>query len=411
MGSNLAYLLSAACGAAIFIYKLPALLRAPQQARRTIRPLCLGGLVTFASFFFAAPTIAEQARALTGIANLAPLLVHIFSIGVVCAAQTLVLNWRFDAPQAWQRSRRVLIGGAVVMTAMCVLFALSPRVEERHLDFTMAFATTPYLAEFIILYFVAYLLGFCDVVYQCWRGARDTPDDKKWLRRGIRLTAIGMLFTVAYAVISVVAVVAAWFGVDLSYWGAFVAPRVTTLGVPEFLVAISIASWGPRLPSVRQAVRNWWTSGRDCRRLRPLWTLLKDVDPRMVHTPRTLADRISIEFRLFWRVVEINDWLERLRALADPDLATVAAHRAADVGLPDEQAAALVEAAQIRVALRAFFRGAPRRTRAALEGTPAPENKHAFATERGRLVAVAQALASPHLPGLIPDQHEAEATR
>jgi hypothetical protein len=33
---------------------------------------------------------------------------------------------------------------------------------------------------------------------------------------------------------------------------------------------------------------------------------LRQVDPSMIHSPRSVTEFFSIQFRLFWRVVKIN---------------------------------------------------------------------------------------------------------
>jgi hypothetical protein len=343
-------------------------------------------------FLVAAPTVASYVNRVTAVPNLSRLIIYTFGVGLACSAQMLVINWRYERSRAERVVRRILVLSGAVVVLMCLLFWLGSGVPDRAQEFPAVFAREPYLAAFLVIYHCAYGAGIVNAMYHSWRGASETPGDKIWLRRAIRLTTVGMSFGAAYAVLTLVAVVTAWFGKDLGYLSVTVAPVIVMFGVPEFLVAITVATWGPRLHSVRPWMSDQHAKLRDYITLGPLWRTLRQVDPGMVHSPRLLSERLSIEFRLFWRVVEINDWLEQLRRFDDPEVAAAAARRARDLGLPAEQVPGLVEAAQIKTALRARERdqedgGA----HGAEEHNPAPENKFAFVAERARLVSVAKA--------------------
>jgi hypothetical protein len=307
----------------------------------------------------------------------------------------MILNWRHPLEQARRRTRWTVFSYGLVIAAMITLFALSPTAEEHHHDFVSTFATTHYLAEFLVLFFVVYVGSLINITYLCLRWASDTPANQPWLRRGLRLTSVGILFPIGYGTISLTAVVGSWFGADLYYWGVK-APDVIGPGVPICLAGLTIAAWGPRLPSIPEWVARRRADLRDYRQLRPLWLALRPIGPAMVHAPGTLRERFSIESRLFFRIIEINDWLHQLGAHRDPMVAETLARRGADLGLATSDILALEEAARIMAALGARSHGRRAGRRASSDQHDPPvETRHAFASERTRLVLTARALSSP----------------
>jgi len=278
---------------------------------------------------------------------------------------------------------------------LLALFALRPPTTEHHHDFLPAFMTTHYLAEFLTLFCVVYTGSMANISYLCLSWAGDTPDDQPWLRRGLRLTAIGFLFPVGYGIVSLVTIVGTWFGADLYSWG-LAAPNITSPGVPICLAGFTIAAWGPRLPLVREWLANRRADLSDYWQLRPLWQTLKPVDPTMVHTPGSLRERFSLEFRLFFRVIEINDWLHQLRTYRDPRVAEILAQRARDTGMTIHDMPAAEEATHILTAVAARAHGrTPGHTDVAGHDDVPCTTSHAFAGERARLVLTARALTCP----------------
>ncbi|WP_367127994.1 MAB_1171c family putative transporter [Saccharothrix sp. HUAS TT1] len=398
------YLLSACGVLALLAHKYRAFRQAPPEHRAAVLPICLACATAAPAFLFLAPVVGVNVDRLTGVPNLSVILVYGFGVAFVAANQAMLLYWRHPPARAWRATRRVLAASAVVLAVLVALFALGAPGEEHHGDFPAAFADEPYLAELLVLYHVTYLVGLLNVVRLCWLWADGTPADQPWLRRGLRLNAVGVLLGSCYAVVVLVAVVGSWFGAELDSWST-AAPRTLNLAVPVVVVGASIAAWGPRLSywgerwgRVREAVR-------DHARLRPLWRALRAVDPAMRHVPGTVRERVDPEHRLFWRVIEINDWAHRLRGGHDPAVVGAVERRAAALGLGEDEVWAAREAARIKAALDARARGGtagggadgrglePAQDHAEQEGPL--QAKHAFAGERSRLVAVAEAFAGP----------------
>lgn len=379
----------------LFCYKYLALRQAPPERKRVIRPILATCWAAGLAFLCNAPAVGVSLDRLIGIPNLSMLAVYVLGVTMACTLRVMILNWRYPLEQARRRTRWTVFCYGLVIATMITLFALSPTAEEHHRDFVPTFATTHYLAEFLVLFFVVYISSLINITYLCLRWASDTPANQQWLRRGLRLMSVGILFPIGYGIISLVTVVGSWFGADLYYWGV-IAPDVTGPGVPICLAGLTIAAWGPRLPSIREWVTQRRADLRDYRQLRPLWLALRPVGPAMVHAPGTLRERLCIESRLFFRVIEINDWLHQLGAHRDPLVAEALARRGADLGRAGSDIMAAEEAADIMAALDARSRGR-RAGRAAStdEQDPPVETKHAFASERTRLVLTARALSNP----------------
>jgi hypothetical protein len=379
----------------LFGYKYLALRHAPPERQRVIRPILAGSSAAALAFLCAAPVVGVNLDRLIGIPNLSMLAVHVFGVTLVCMLRVMILNWRHPLEQARRRTRWTVFSYGLVIAAMITLFALSPTAEEHHHDFVPTFATTHYLAEFLVLHFVVYIASLINITYLCLRWAGDTPANQPWLRRGLRLLSVGILFPIGYGIISLATVVGSWFGADLYYWGV-IAPDVNGPGVPICLAGLTIAAWGPRLPSIQEWVARHRADLSDYRQLRPLWLALRPIGPAMVHAPGGLRERFSIESRLFFRVIEINDWLHQLGAYRDPMVDEALARRGDDLGLATGDILVAGEAAHIRAALVARSHGRRAcRTASADQLDPPVEAKHAFAGERTRLVLTARALSSP----------------
>jgi hypothetical protein len=141
--------------------------------------------------------------------------------------------------------------------------------------------------------------------------------------------------------------------------------------------------WGPR-----------WERIRAYRCLGPLWLALSRANPEvMLEPPRLrLLDAWSpwrSDFRLYRRVIEIRDAIQRLRPYFDPEPATLGSRSGEQAGLPDVEFEVAVAAAQLRAAVRKKSAGgdATGRSRA---GVAAPDNSSLDA-ELAVLLPVARA--------------------
>ncbi|QFZ20318.1 MAB_1171c family putative transporter [Saccharothrix syringae] len=388
-GTDLQYAVSAAGVLVLLVHKARAWRQAPPEHRPALLPICLSCVTAIPAFLLLAPTVGTGLDRLTGVPNLSVLVIYALGVVFVATNQAMLLYWRHPPARAWRTTRVVVAVCALVLAAMVVLFALGETPVERHDDFPAAYADTPYIGEMMVLHQGTFLLGLLNVVRLCWLWA---PEDQPWLRRGLRINAVGVLVASAYSAMTLVAIFGSWLGADLDSW-AVTAPDALTLSMPLVVVGASIAAWGPRLPHLRERLVRVRDARRDHRVLRPLWTALRAVDPAMLHAPGTLRERLSPEHRLFWRVIEINDWLHQLRCHRVPDLRAAVERHAPH--LSPAEVDAVTEAARVRSALRARALGT------APADTPVPDQddpvgaEHAFAGERTRLVLLALAFTSP----------------
>ncbi|MCK2241878.1 MULTISPECIES: MAB_1171c family putative transporter [unclassified Crossiella] len=392
--SNALYLLCGLGPLLLVAYKYRAAILAPTRYKPMIQAICIGSLCAAISFALSSPAAGAYINTLTGVPSIAVLFVFVPGLLWACFAQVSIAYWRHspDRDKAWRAARLVLLAHAAVIVGEITLFALGAPNSSHHVDFTSAFAATPYLGELILLHFTAYTIAVTIAIYNCWQWANGTTDSQRWLRRGLKLIAIGSVFPAVHGLVYLFAVIGIRFGADLSYWGVIVAPRIAGLGVPVGLVGMTIAVWGPRIPLLRQRISRYLGDRRDYRELRVLWQVLRPVEPKMVHRPQTLRDRLSLRTRLLWRLMEIHDWLHQLSPYRDPRLAPVVAQRGQAADLSTEDSMARAEAAEIRAAIEAKHTGT--RADAVLEQVDAPTNtKRAFASERARLVLISRAIA------------------
>lgn len=408
-GSDAVYLLCALGCVLLFGYKARAWRRAPRDRRPAILPVCASTAFAAVSFAFTAPSVGAWFDRLTGVRSLALLVVFGTSVAFVCACQAMLLYWRYPASRAWPVTRAMMPVYGLVLLVMIALFAIGPVPGEHVIDFPVVYSGTTSLATMMALYFLAYVLGVTNVIRLCWRWSYDAGTaGRPWLRAGLRLSSFGFAFPAAYGTIQFWSVVAMYGGSRVpARLVTTVAPGIASLGVPVLLVGNSIAVWGPRLPVLRDNIRRRFADLRDYRTLYALWRPLSVIDPAMIHQPSSVVDRFRLAPRLLLRVIEINDWLHRLRNHRDSEIMARAARVARDAGLGEDETVALVEAARISAALRQWPN--EQRTAEPVEAERPELASFAFAGEQVRLVLVARALRGPLLRQVLRPDREAAA--
>jgi hypothetical protein len=386
-------------------YKYHGVRHAPPEQRRTIRSICGVGWGAAPGLLLVAPTVPENLDRLVGIPNLSVLLLYLSTQVWICSAQMTLLYWRQCAEQVWWTARRTGWAYAWLGVVMIILFVLGSPSPEHAAAFPLAFARTPYLSELAIIHFTCYLVAMIYIAYRCLRWARQTPDDQVWLRVGLRLLALAApVGPGAYAAVTLVAIAVSWFGVNLESW-VVGSPLLACLGVPPCVIGMTIPVWGPLLPVMRVRFVRYRADFVDYWRLGPLWRALVHVSPDMVHTPASLWERFSLQARLFWRMIEINDWLQQLSAYRDPALAEAVSAWGRRQELPADSIRAITEAAQIRGALIARAAGEDAAHAGADTDDALDETALASVlSERARLAQVAEYLSSPVVDGFLPSR-------
>jgi hypothetical protein len=353
-------------------YKARALVCAPREQRLLIWPICAATFLTGTGFLSAAPAVGFPFDAMVGVNNLSALITFCCIVAMICSLRILLLLWQEPEGGKWRPMTPHLLVYGSVLVGMVACFILAPPVGEHPTQFTAYFTKVPYLVGTDLLFLITVIAGLADVAIRYWIWTRMAPPDQPWLRLGLRVTAASIIFPISFGVISLVGAVCGWMGIDLYYSTVVVAPIVAGAGVPGIVVGLSITAWGPRLDAARVHLRLQLTALRDYRRLGPLWRALRRVAPDMVHHHRHGFDRLSPSAMLFWRVIEINDWLDQLNGYRDSS----------------DELSASAEAEQIMAALSARASGeAPHASGS--DQPPCAETRLAFELERARLVEIA----------------------
>ncbi|MFF7854054.1 MAB_1171c family putative transporter [Streptomyces sp. NPDC007904] len=335
------------------VVKAPDLLR--HRHDPYLRAICaVLGLAGLCFFLGAPPTVGAVNR-LGGVPNLAAPLTYAAITAYCAASQVLIVHWR-GGPRVHRTARRWILAYAGVVLGIAVTFALGDAPVERRTDLDTYYATTPFIAEMIVLYLVAHLTAVTVTTWSslCW--ARRV---RGGLRVGLTLLGVGSLCGAGYSVAKLVAVVARWSGRDWSALGTAVSPAAAGLGALLTVVGVLV-------PLVTPRVARWRRARRTYARLAPLERALDDLlTRRTLRLPRPRF--ASPTTRLVWRQTSIHNALSHLDAYFDRELYDrTRAGALAATGDP-ERAEAAAWAAVIAVAVR--HEADPRREPAPPDGT------------------------------------------
>ncbi|MFE9969368.1 MAB_1171c family putative transporter [Streptomyces hirsutus] len=298
----------ASCGA----LWLGLLVRAPDLLRHRrdpyLRSICaVLGLAGLCFFLGAPPTVGAINR-LGGVPNLAAPLTYAAIIAYGAASQVLVVHWR-GGPGVRRTARRWILAYTGVLAGVAVTFALGDAPVERRTDLDTYYATTPYLAQMIVLYLVAHLIAVTVTAVTSLRWARRV---RGGLRAGLTLMGVGALCGTGYSVAKLVAVVARWSGRDWAALGTAVSPAAAGLGALLTVVGVLV-------PLITPRTARWGRARRTYARLEPLERALDDLlVRRTLRLPRPrLASPAAL---LVWRQTSIHNALSHLDAYFDRDL-------------------------------------------------------------------------------------------
>nr|WP_052479245.1 MAB_1171c family putative transporter [Kibdelosporangium sp. MJ126-NF4]CEL23161.1 putative integral membrane protein [Kibdelosporangium sp. MJ126-NF4]CTQ90299.1 putative integral membrane protein [Kibdelosporangium sp. MJ126-NF4] len=319
------------------------------------RALCYSFAFLALTYVLAIPMFARGFDELVGIPNLAALVIHTSLMAYSGTVHTQLLYWQYSPEIARPRVRRWLLFFVLVETGLVVTFVLAD-VEKRVSSFILMSAHNPYIAAYTLFMCTGLGTALIATVVSCGRYAKVAG--RSWLRRGLRITAVGAVFMLGFTAIRVSDVVGVQLGADPHDW-EFLSPLFAAAGVSLISVGLTIPGWGPWLT----AIRGWWDTQSAYRRLYPLWLALYQAFPAIALTPpdRGLLDTFTVrdlEFKLYRRVVEIRDGWLSLRPYLSPDVRSGATELAEQAGLTGDELRATVEAAQLRAALRALGDGA-----------------------------------------------------
>lgn len=353
-----------------FIYYLRDVLR--DRTDHVRRIVCVDFALTVIAFTSAAPTVYVALGDVTGIPNIATLVVYVSVLSASVWFQAWLQAWSHPVEVARTRGRRRFIAYGPVIAAMVVLFIAGNVPEQRPIDFDAHYATTPFITEFLLLYYAGFAVAWIGAGMLGWRYAGIVRQPS--LARGLRVISVGAAFALLYCVGKIAAVTGALIGWDLTRLSTVWAPASASLGAVVMTIGITLPRWEPRLTAA--AYRLW-----AFRTLYPLWRAMYDADPGIALDPPPAGWRAAyglrdLRHRLYRRVIEINDGrLTLLRDHFDPRVADAARQLGHDAGLTGDRLRATQEAAVLAAALRARA-----------DGTPAAESSMAWtvAAEPGR---------------------------
>ncbi len=336
------YLCFGAAAWAIVAYKARAWLRDRSNADLGLTCVMTAGVATV--FLFSAPSLYREFDRLVGVPNLA--MVFLYSSVVVFAAGALVLLLRWTGREsaaagarARSRTRVVLAAVAVAWAVAVVCFAVGrPDAVEHPRDFSTAYASSPGVVAFLMLYLAIFGSSLAGLGTLCPRYAARLPGS--WLARGLRVLAAGCWLGLVYCVCKLIGFGLSWSGSDPRWLSDGVAPLSASVAALLVLTGFALPAVGPRVSAWRRL-----------RRLHPLWRAVTAQAPEvtMGHSPWArwwpFAD---LEWRANRQMAEIRDVQRSIRRHVEPAVLDIARERARGLGLPEARQAAVVEAAALR---------------------------------------------------------------
>ncbi|MFI1416592.1 MAB_1171c family putative transporter [Streptomyces sp. NPDC020731] len=291
-------------------------------------------------FFLGAPPTVGAVNRISDVPNLAAPVTYVAITGYCAASQVLVVHWR-GGPRVHRTARRWILAYAVVVLGIAVTFVLGEAPVERRTDLDTYYATTPFIAQMIVLYLVAHLTAVTVTTVSALRWARRV---RGGLRAGLTLLGTGSLCGAGYSVAKLVAVGARWSGRDWSELGTTVSPAAAGLGALLTVVGVLVPLAAPRAAEWRRARRTYT-------RLEPLERALDDLLTR--RTLRLPRPRIaSPTTRLMWRQTSVHNALSHLDTYFDRELYDRTRARVLAATGQTERAEAAAWAAVITAAVR-----------------------------------------------------------
>jgi hypothetical protein len=390
------------------LWRLRLFRKSGERATLTI-VVCLGlaGMV----FTSSTPAVSAWLDRVVGIPNVGAFCIHMSAVALSFAIQVQVVNWAYDRETARPKVRTRLVVLGAVIAVMTVLFVLmSQPSRQDHYLLSGAEAGGTRFTLYLGFYLAALGVGYSVSARMSWQFA--TVCREPWLRRGLRVAAVGFAMTLLYVVTRAGSLIGARLGANPESY-EFLVPVFSGLSLLLTLVGLSLPASGPRLSARAAGVRRW----RDLRRLEPLWQAFYDAVPGIALDPprpgrwRPRVPR-EVGLRLLRRVVEISDGRLAVAPYVPASVAPAARARAEAAGLRGEELAAAVEASRIAAGLAALRRrDEPLRGGAPAGATPGGDDLPA---EVARLVRVTRAFTSSSVvaefrTGAVPDAAAVDA--
>jgi hypothetical protein len=333
------------------ICAITALLAFAYKARllrtdRSATQLFLIGNLLFLSIIFtvSTPSIWVATSQAVGIVNFSGLFTQSCVILMTACQQIVLLHLSHDAETAVQKARPRLIALGLVLAAMITLFSMATSSHENPTDFAIMKAQL--FPAYLLVYLIAYGASQIDVGIMCWRYAKVAPTP--WLRRGLFLVGMTMPFAMVYTLCRLADITAGQFGISGHMWEPVAQWSVAIASVIN-VIGWTLPEWGRHLSRIWQALDN----RRAYSDLAPIHSALAKEIPEAV---LPLNIDTALKTRLYRRVVEIRDMQWALRSWMHPAVTAFADSECDKLGLTGTDRAAVIEAAQLRAAVRAKAR-------------------------------------------------------
>ncbi|WP_030487965.1 MAB_1171c family putative transporter [Micromonospora chokoriensis] len=332
----------------------------PSHARRAI---CIGLGAFAAGITVAIPPIATAIDQASGLPNLAKVLAHAGALTIYANAEIMLLHFALPPAAATARARKWIWVTACAFLVMVGLFAYTLTYDDPVL-LTVEYATDPVVVAYLLIFLLLGLFAYCiDITRLCWSYAKICG--RPWLRRGLRITAVGAAFALLYSTNKIGYLVAYWAGYQPA-GERQIAAVLVTIAALLMTIGLTMPAWGPTLKISRR-----WEDYHSYRHLEPLWWDLVAAFPELELDPtlrRPLTAARDTDYALTRRVAEIRDGRLALRPYMDASVTALAKQFAEQGGLTAEDRQAVVEAAQLTCALRRHSAGL-----VALDPQPADE--------------------------------------
>ncbi|MEU8262969.1 MAB_1171c family putative transporter [Micromonospora sp. NPDC048999] len=397
------YAVSALAGWIAFGYLLRLQRRQPSRVRGAI---CVAIGAFAVGITLAVPPLATAIDHTSGLPNLAKVLSHAGAMTIAVSAESMLLHLALPPEKAAARVRVWVLVTGCAFVAIAGLFAYTLTYDTPVL-LTVEYATDPAVTAYLLIFMTLGFFAYCiDITRLCWRFARICG--RPWLRRGLRVTAVGAAFALLYSTNKIAYLIAYWTG-NRPTGEREIAAVLVTISALLMMAGLTMPAWGPILTITRR-----WDDLRSYRRLEPLWRDLIAALPELEldeSLRRTLTAVRDIDYALTRRVAEIRDARLALRPYLDGRVTALAEQFADEVELTADRRQAAVEAGQLACALHARRAGLATALPQPTDDMHRPSGGYAgeiawltlVASAYTRSLVVAQTLAaSRHLPSQSP---------
>ncbi|MFC6018246.1 MAB_1171c family putative transporter [Plantactinospora solaniradicis] len=300
---DLIYGIGALAGWIAFVYKLNHLRQ--DWTNPALRAMVAAFGFSAVAFTLTVGLVYQPIDAALGVPNLTKLFIHSFMVLFsVCVLQLLAF-WQYPAPRARHRARVYWAVGLVIVAAMSALIVVAPIHDRYTIHFWKTHAGETLMLWYLVMFLVALSAGLLAIAYRSWHFAGLTAQ-LPWLRRGLRLTALGALVSFGYCACrgSYLILISADVRVEPL---VDIAQPFASLGQIVFFAGLTMPGWGPKTRVDQLSAY---------RALEPLWSALHDAFPGIALHSAAEGDSVAVgdvNYRLYRRMVEIWDGYLALR--------------------------------------------------------------------------------------------------